>query len=394
MSKRLLALIFITSSFSAHSATQAQLDSMRAKSLAYLITQQKGDGSWRDEQGNGVQATAMALEALSKAGITTGYSSGAAVSWLLNAEALSTDSLARQIVALSKQAVPVDDLVNQLLAARSQRDGGWGAYKGYQSSMPDTALGYDALLAANLNVASDSQLANITNLQGQDGGWAYFKDTATTKSALVPTAYGVLVLSHYAKYRSTAATAMSPNITSAINWLLTKKKYDGGYAEDLDSTGNNNPAKTGKTFETGLVKAALLAAKDAGIAVANTTQATQALTAMDDFLVSKQLNDGSWEGQVLQTANATQASPSVVLVDTDRDGVPDSVETYLNHNVNLADGRDLPKGNGDPSNPNAPANSGEVPLPIWAYAVLVGVLFWVMRKHKRNTNNLYTQHSN
>lgn len=62
--------LFLTSNSNA--ATQAQLDTMRAKSLAYLITQQQGDGSWRDAQGNGIQATAMAIEALNQAGITSG----------------------------------------------------------------------------------------------------------------------------------------------------------------------------------------------------------------------------------------------------------------------------------------------------------------------------------
>jgi len=133
--------LFITTN--AIAATQAQLDTMRAKSLAYLISQQQGDGSWRDAQGNGIQATAMAIEALYQAGVTTGYVPGVAASWLQNAEAQSVDGLSRQISALVKLGIPVPSQINRLVSMKDNiRDGGWGAYASYESTMPSRMQGY------------------------------------------------------------------------------------------------------------------------------------------------------------------------------------------------------------------------------------------------------------
>jgi hypothetical protein len=364
-------------------ATQPQIDAMRAKSLAYLVSQQQGDGSWRDAGGNGMQATATGIEALTRSGMTSGYVPGAAASWLLNAEAASIDSLARQIAALARMGVPVNDLVSRLLAARDPFDGGWGAYAGFQTTMPDTALAYDALLASNSNVPTDAQLSAITGLVATDGGWPYRIDGVGAKSALVPTAYGVLVLSRYVLARPSAATAAGPSLTNGINWLLAHKKSDGGYAEDMDTSGTHNPAKAGKIFETALVQLALTTAKQAGIAAAQTAQATQALTQIDDFLVARQSADGSWNAEPIQTATVAQALPAITLADGDHDGLPDIVEPLLNHNAGLADSRDLPKGNGNPIVTASTDSDGDVPLPPWAIAALGASLLGILRKQAK-----------
>lgn len=365
-----------------NAANQAQLDNMRAKSLAYLVTQQQGDGSWRDNQDNGILATAISIDALMKSGMQTGYVSGAAVSWLMNAEATSTDSLSRQVAALAKIGVPVDDLVTKLLSFRNQVDFGWGAYNGYQSSMPDTALAYEALLVARIQPATDSQLSAITRLQTEDGGWPYVKTADTSQSAITPTSYGILVLSHYAKFRPSAKAVVESNVTNAINWIILRKKNDGGFAEDLDNSGNNNATKPGQIFETGLVQAALLAAKDAGFAAASTSQVDQTLAKIDDFLVAKQNSDGSFSQQILQTANAAQAMPLKKLADSNNDGIPDSVSAL----INLADGRDLPKGNGNPQNPAPNTENGDVPFPLWAMFALGASLLGVISRSKSRRN--------
>ena len=365
-------------------ATQVQIDTMRAKSLAYLVSQQQGDGSWRDAGGNGVLATATGIDVLTRSGMTSGYVPGAAVSWLLNAEAVSIDSLARQIAALARMGVPTDDLISRLLAARDPYDGGWGAYAGYQSSMPDTALAYDALLAANSNVPTDSELSAITGLVTTDGGWPYRIEVGgSAKSALVPTTYGVLVLSRYVLARPSAATTAGPSLTNGINWLLAHKKADGGYAEDMDTSGTHNPAKAGKVFETALVQLALSTAKQAGIAAAQTAQITQALTQIDDFLVSRQSTDGSWNAEAIQTATVANALPAVTLVDNDHDGLPDVVEPLLNHNATLADSRDLPKGNGNPIVTASTDSNGDVPLPPWSIAALGASLIGILRRRAK-----------
>lgn len=380
--KTALAITVLASLPVAHAATQTELDQMRAKSLAYLVAQQKGDGSWRDASGNGIQATASGIEALAQSGMKTGYVPGAAISWLLNAEAPSTDSMARQIAALARLGVKVDHLVPQLLANRNPFDSRWGAYRAYQASMPDTALAFDALLAANISVPTDAELVAITDMKANDGGWAYrLSAPGGAKSAVIPTAYAVLVLSRYVVARSSAATDSTPGITDGINWLLARKKNDGGFAEDANAAGTHDPATAGQVFETALVQSALATAKQANIAAAQTTAATLALTEIDDFLITRQDADGGWGTDPFQTALVARAQPAVVLADFDRDGLPDAVEPYLNHNAAIADSRDLPKGNGNTNRPE-PVSDGDVPLPLWSVVLLgAGLLGAAMRKN-------------
>lgn len=378
------ALLLALAAVPAQAATQTELDQMRARSLAYLIAQQKGDGSWRDAGGNGVQATASALEALTNSGITTGYVPGAVISWLLNANASSTDSLARQIAALARHGVGVDHLVPQLLANKNLIDGRWGAYKGYQASMPDTALAFDALLAANSSVPTDAQLVAITGMQQTDGGWPYrLNAPGGAKSAVIPTAYAVLVLSRYVKARASAKTVSETQIANGLAWLLARKKTDGGYAEDAAADGTHATAKSGHPFETALVLAALQAAKDAGLASGNSTSANQARTSAEDFLVAKQGSGGDWGGDAFQTALGARAQPAITLADADGDGLPDVVESHLGHSSTVADSRNLPKGNGNTASASTPSD-GDVPLPLWSLLALGAGLAGAMRKHAKS----------
>lgn len=374
----------------AQAATTAQIDDARAKSLAFLVSQQKGDGSWRDAGGNGVQATASALEAMTQSGIKTGYVPGAAVSWLLNENASSTDSLARQIAALARHGVGVNHLVPLLLANKNLIDGRWGAYKSYQASMPDTALAFDALLAANISVPTDAKLVAITGMQATDGGWPYRAEApGGAKSAIMPTAYAVLVLSRYVSARASAKDVSETDIAEGIAWLLARKKTDGGFAEDAAADGTHDTAKAGHTFETALVQTALTAAKQAGLAAATSTAATEALTGTENFLIAKQSADGGWAGDSFQTALTARALPAVTLADADQDGLPDAVESYLNHNAAVADSRDLPKGNG---NPNAAGpEDGDVPLPLWSLLALgAGLLGTSLRRNAKTSNSKQT----
>jgi squalene cyclase len=81
-----VVLCVISMASGAMAATQQDIDNARAKGLAWLISNQNGDGSWKAAAGLEVQSTATALEALMNAGITQGFDYGAAVSWLKNTD--------------------------------------------------------------------------------------------------------------------------------------------------------------------------------------------------------------------------------------------------------------------------------------------------------------------
>lgn len=95
----------------------ADVETARAKGLAWLLTQQLGDGSWRAAPGLEVQSTAAALDAITNAGISRGYAFGAAVAWLQNADAPSIDSLSRKAAALKGAGVDVASHFTSLMGS-------------------------------------------------------------------------------------------------------------------------------------------------------------------------------------------------------------------------------------------------------------------------------------
>src|SRR5215470_13124365 len=102
----------------AYAATQAEIDTARAKAVGWLLTHQRADGSWRAVTGSEVATTASAVEGLQRAGVT-GYPYAASVSWLANAPISSVDSLSRKIVALKQANLNVTPAVQQLIGWRN-----------------------------------------------------------------------------------------------------------------------------------------------------------------------------------------------------------------------------------------------------------------------------------
>src|SRR5438876_772714 len=226
----------------------ARVDSARVKGLAWLLTHQRGDGSWKGPAGTEVTATAAALEGLTRAGLK-GYPYVAGISWLGNATTASVDSLARKIIALRQANLDVSAPVEQLRAWKNTITHTWGAYEGFETSFPDTPL---ALAALRLAQVSDVDLG---------------------------TAFG---------------TALVYEVLSALR--------------------PTEPA-TGAAL---------------------------------DFLIARQGADGTWSGDALDTAYVLKVfpRPALPLVDTDKDGIPDVVETLLGTDPKVADSRWLTRGTG------------------------------------------------
>ncbi len=328
-----LLLLFTTS---VQAATTAQLDNARNRGLAWLFTHQSSEGQWESPGGLPVQTTAAAIDALKNAGITQGYFYAGAVAWLRNAEALSTDALARQIGTLSTTGMNTQALVTTLLANRTDTSKAWGALPKYQGSFPDTALALDAILLTNTSYADTATTVTyITGKQNTDGGWAYGASAPVAlQSQIIPTAHNILALSR----AKLAGQNVDTYLTKAVNWMVARKKTDNGFAEDSAAT-------TGSVYETALVYVALAKAKQASNATAVAAQIT--LDGAQDFLVNIQSIDGNWNNDALAAALALQALPTVALIDADKDGIPDSVEPFLGTNAALPDGRQWVIGNGD-----------------------------------------------
>jgi chitodextrinase len=332
------ALCVISMASVAIGATQQQIDTARAKGLAWLIQNQNGDGSWKLSSGLKIQPTSAVLEAFLNAGIKRGYPYAAGVSWLGNAEALNTDSLARQASTLYRCGGNVDILMNRLNSMVHPASKSWGAYSKYYGSFPDTSLAVDAAVRTNSSAISylSTSAYFVTGTQiANNNGWPYSpSDSVVGQNRLIPTLYNIIALSHYKKLSS----GVDGNISRAVTWLTTQQKGDGGFADDPN-------ANSGNVYETALAYLALNEAKLAGNGVASTT--STAMNSAQNFLIANQQANGGWGTDPLQTALALQTLPVVTLADTDYDGVPDVVETILGTNPYVVDGRGVAKGNGE-----------------------------------------------
>jgi len=333
----LIAIFFNT--LSVQAATQAEIDAMRATSLAWLITNQKFDGSWQGVEGSGIQTTSIALDALNNAGINSQvYARGLA--WLANAEPQSVDSLSRQIVAMANAGMDVSDKLTTILSWRNNTFT-WGAYDRYTISYPDTPLASSAirtdtaLFNANIAEMSNAMCSIIATQKTGDvsiaGSWSYFPgpngpSVPASPGSVIPTVYNLIELS--------AFNDISPSINcgtlyqfidiinAGLDWLISQRlNIDGGFGDNGTST----------ALETALAYSM----------IAKIRPGDATLTSAQDFMVSTQSIDGSWQGDTLVAAIVATTLPTVTLVDTDNDGIPDSVEAILGTNPAIADSRDL-----------------------------------------------------
>jgi hypothetical protein len=333
---RIVGILLISSL----SAAFADVEQDRAEGIAWLLKHQNGDGSW-GEQGAKVAATAEALAALRNSGADSGFLYSRALSWLANVRAVSNDSLARKITALSAAGFDVNELglVDDLLSRRNEQLG-WGAFEGHRSGFPDTSLALMAINDAGVDYADLTYGLYLIWVAQDDGdsGWSYMAGSQGVgqKQQIMPSAYNLMALSAFQSEESSTIY-----IQSGVNWLVnTTLQSDGSFLEDSSIT-------TGSVHKTALGYLAIKASMDAEAVTDMETVLSNAQT----YILAQQADDGGWEDDPLSTALALRTLPSTTMSDTDGDGIPDTVETLLGTDSSTADGRDLLAGNGlDPDN--------------------------------------------
>lgn len=361
-------------------ATPAQIDSARNKALAWLITHQQADGSWRDAPGGEVVATSSALQALRGVGIIKSYPYSKGVAWLSNTDVASTDSLARKIVTLSAAGVDISPYAKQLLAWKnSTLQATWGAYDHLGTSFPDTTQAISALRLSGYSYPGQqaelerSVFCHILWTQSLDGGWGYAVrpegSPVLSPTAMLPTAEA---LKELVAIRATHNASIPPNwddgaashcVESKVVYNNTTKVFDpyvprnltnsiGGatngilYLKNTDGGFRNSGSSGASTvLATALATSALNTVQPPGTVNVSTSITSPTLSAVVDYFISVNppAVDGSWGGSALQTALvlALLPLPSTPLVDTDNDGIPDAVETLLGTNALVFDSRYL-----------------------------------------------------
>lgn len=340
----------------------ADADSARNKGAAWLVKQQRGDGSWANASGDlGVQATAAALLALKNGGLANSPTFGTASGWLANADADSIDSIARKIEALAAAGMPgaAQTEADRLYALRSlSASATWGGYGGSGVDYLDTALGLTALRVGDAGYGSkaaaptgntlvgalcDLATARISVASGKQA-WPATK-AATNQSAgqgrpsVVAT---TLVLNELrgmqkavgASFSSVTCNSVSYTFATLQNeaqaWLLDQQNADGGFGEQRTDGSKGNSS----ILVTALAYRALNSQ--------TTPPQPQTGNAQTWLLAQQDSTSGGWHNDPLVTAQVLSVLPAAAgaqLVDTDHDGIPDLVETPLGSNQNIADAR-------------------------------------------------------
>lgn len=206
----------------------------------------------------------------------------AALSALKNSpQALTTEGLARLLIALSENAQPLTTQQVDLLS-RQNRDGGFGEFEGYGSTALDTSLALLALqqVGADTLIAGKA-LAFLSANQLSNGGFAVYGD----QSSAIVTA---MVLGSIRGYLYTYN--ISDILSRAVEFLYASENTGGGW---------------GSYWETALVLQALIPV---------TTDVARYQQALD-YLRNGQSVNGDWSQQVYTTALAASALNMLISVD-------------------------------------------------------------------------------
>lgn len=337
-------------------AAHADVDSARAAGAAWLLTHQRGDGSWAPIDGAlAIQATSTALLALKNAGLASAPTFGTGAAWLANAGTDSIDSIARKVEALSTAGLRVATQAeaDRLYGKRAQASSAvWGGYGGNGIDNIDTALGLTALrvgdagYAAKAAVASGNTLVGaLCALAGQrvlvaTGKQAWpATQTAAGQSAgqgrpsVVATALllaelrAVQLRTGFTGFSCPTAYTVATLLAEAQAWLLDQQNANGGFGEQRSdgSKGSSSVLATAWAYK------ALGAQAAAPAAPIN--------NARNWMLAQQDAATGSWRGDALVTAAVVAVLPAAAaaqLVDTDRDGITDVVEQRLTGNSSTA----------------------------------------------------------
>ncbi|ATE59818.1 Ig domain-containing protein [Thauera sinica] len=333
------------------------VDDARAKGLKWLVQNQHGDGAWRSTAtGLEAQATANAIEAFRRGGLKNAPQFGAALAWLANLDADSTDALARKSEVLATAGMTVagqraaDTLFAQRVAANTAA---WGGYPGHSLAFVDTALGLTALRVADATYDSKAAQGN-SPLLGALCRLATGKLAPASGQAAWPVAPAVsgqaaggarpsvvassLVFAELRAMQSRlnwsgvtcngTAYTVSTLLQEAGNWLVAQQNADGGFGEVRTD---------GSKGASNIVVSAL-----AYRALASQASPAQPATGnvLAYLLARQDGTDGSWRGDALVTAQVLAVLPAATgdqLTDSDLDGLPDVVETQLGTNTATAD---------------------------------------------------------
>ena len=348
---------------SAAAPSDAQVATARVSGLAWLIANQQSDGTWQSLPSLETLTTASGVEALCRAGVR-GIPLAAALSWLGDAPAPSTDDLAAKIFAMSCTGADTTLLEQRLLTwslTNPLQGTGWGSYTQEALSVLDTAKAVAALQAAAKarNVNPDPKVSNATcALAGAKlpqapspttgSSWPYAQVyvndalaqpiTITSPGALLPTANALFALT-LSRTVNCGSVTVAQALSDGFTWLLANRRNptDGGFGDPTGSVIASSPLETAAAYRalSSYCPAPIPPAVEPACPVAGVPAARDA--ALGYLVASKSSAAiGGWGSNALITGLVALTLPGGALPDTDGDGIVDAVEILRGQNPQLA----------------------------------------------------------
>jgi protocatechuate 3,4-dioxygenase beta subunit/prenyltransferase beta subunit len=245
--------------------------------VAWLMSNQKSDGSWQNLALSAVRDTAEATTTLKDfTSAQANYTAG--LQWLSGANPVNVDYLSRKIEVLSASGQEVQALVSELVS-RQNADGGWGSNGLYRSTPVDTAFALRALTGiqyADQNAVARS-VEYLLAKQKSDGGWGFYQEDQSNV-LMTATVSGVL-------QKFTSRVSVAAAIEKAKNYILSHQNSDGGFGSSPSTV-----------YETALAYMTLSGVTTDGTVLGNAL----------NFLMSEQSADGSWIEDPYSTALAVR----------------------------------------------------------------------------------------
>ena len=245
--------------------------------VAWLISNQKSDGSWENLTQTATRDTEEAAVTLKNfTNAQTNYAM--ALQWLSGSDSVNVDYLSRKIAALSESGQDVQALVSELISLQNT-DGGWGSNRIYGSAPIDTAFALKALIGiqyADQDAVSKSSEYLISR-QNADGGWGFSQED-DGNVFMTATVLGVLQ-----KLPNTISVTAAND--KAKTYILAHQNADGGFGSSPSTV-----------YETALSSLALK-----GVTTDNTILGNAV-----NYLKSMQADDGSWNEDPYSTALAVR----------------------------------------------------------------------------------------
>ena len=155
----------------------------------------------------------------------SGIDVSAAQEYLSAQQPVSSDYLARKIMALAGDVHGVEQDVAELLL-RQNSDGGFGFPDGYPSAIIDSIMALDALVLAGVDddAVIGSALGYLTALQHSSGAFSYDRSG--------PASLEVTCRALHCHDRLQPRYNLSSFIGQAAGFIATQQNADGGFGED------------------------------------------------------------------------------------------------------------------------------------------------------------------